>query len=73
MTRHDGLIRLLAHVRERGAEEGRLDAAERARRPLVRRTSLPEQATDSPRAAAWARAIAEMDGYGFGGTDDDDE
>lgn len=71
MTRHDGLIRLLAHVRERGAEEGRLDAAERARRPLVRRTSTPEDT--SPRAAARARAIAEMDGYGFGGTDDDDE
>ena len=72
MTRHDGLIRLLVHARERGAEEGRLDAAERARRPLVRRRGLPEQATDSPRAAAMARAIAEMDDHGFGGDDDDE-
>ena len=54
---------VLLHAAAVGAEEGRLDAASRARRPLVRRTVVPVD----PRAAAMARALREADVYGFGG------
>lgn len=60
----EGLRLLVDGARERGAEEGRVEAAERARHPLVRRTQTNDS---SPRAQAFARAVAEMDDFGFGG------
>ncbi len=62
-----GLRRALRDARQRGAEEGTLDAARSARRSLVRRTALPEGA--SPRAAMMARALAELDVYDQEGGD----
>lgn len=62
-----GLRLLVTAARERGAEEGTLDAVRSARRPLVRRTALPEGA--SPRAALMARAIRELDVYDQQGDD----
>jgi hypothetical protein len=62
-----GLRLLVTAARQRGAEEGTLDAARSARRSLVRRTALPEGA--SPRAAMMARALAELDVYDQEGGD----
>jgi hypothetical protein len=62
-----GLRRALHDARQRGAEEGSLDAARSARHSLVRRTALPEGA--SPRAAMMARAIRELDVYDQQGDD----
>lgn len=73
-----GLHMALADARQRGAEEGRLDAAERARRPRVRRTALSaadapavEHTNASARVEAFRRALADMNGFGFGEEDDD--
>ena len=62
-----GLRRALRDARQLGAEEGSVDAARSARRPLVRRTALPEGA--SPRAAMMARALRELDVYDQEGSD----
>ncbi len=62
-----GLRRALRDARQRGAEEGSLDAARSARHSLVRRTVLAEGA--SPRAALMARAIRELDVYDQEGND----
>lgn len=63
-----GLHVAAADARQRGAEEGRLDAAAGARHSLVRRRGVPEA---TPRAQAFARALAELDVYGFGEETDD--
>ena len=60
-----GLHIALADARRRGAAEGSAEAAEAARKPLVRRTVIAGDA----RAQAFARALAEMDDHGFGGDD----
>lgn len=64
-----GLHIAAADARQRGAEEGRLDAAASARHQRVRRTALPE--STNPRALAFARALREVDVYGFGSEEDD--
>lgn len=71
----EGLRMVLGEARERGAEEGRLDAAERARHAPVRRTRVergePLKAGDWWLVARAACAHAEMDDYGFGSEEDD--
>lgn len=69
-----GLHIAAADARQRGAEEGRLDAAAGARKPLVRRDAVvaaPPVAIDNAwKVERMARAIGEMDDWGFGGTND---
>lgn len=69
-----GLHIAAADARQRGAEEGSLDAAASARKQLVRRTVLnapPPVAIDNAwKVERMARAIGDMDDWGFGGTND---
>jgi len=71
----EGLRLVLGEARERGAEEGRVEAAERARHPRVRRTRVEGSASvaagASWRAERMGRALAELDVYGFGSEGDD--
>lgn len=74
----EGLRLVVNEALERGAEEGRVEAAERARRPRVRRTALSaadapavEHTNASAREEAIRRALSEMNGFGFGEEDDD--
>lgn len=70
-----GLRLLVAEHRDRGAEEGSLDAARLAsrRRPLVRGTSLPAPDVApvllTPRAVALAAALRELDALDQEGDD----
>lgn len=73
-----GLHIALADARRRGAAEGSAEAAEVARKPLVRRTAIAvavPQVTpaqwDAWRVARMACAIEERDVYGFGEETDD--
>lgn len=72
--RRAGLHIAVEDARQRGADEGSLDAAASARKPLVRRRALngppPAAINDAWKVERMARAIGEMDDYGFGGTDD---
>lgn len=74
----EGLRLVVAEALERGAEEGRVEAAERARHAPVRRTRVegPVPAVTAAdwqawRAARMACALAELDVYGFGEEEDD--
>lgn len=72
-----GLRLALADARRRGAAEGREEAAEVARKSLVRRTPVADVPQVTPaqwaawRVARMACAIEERDVYGFGEETDD--
>lgn len=71
-----GLHIAAADARQRGTAEGSLDAAAAAtaRKPLVRRDAFvaaPPVAIDEAwKVERMARAISDMDDWGFGGTND---